>query len=73
MWLAQFDSRSFSWLAAGRTEQHAIETMLQMLAAHSELHSLEPGWYGTADISTTEIKAGDGFRDYTLMIKETVQ
>jgi len=68
MFIATYESRHFSFIAAGSSIPHAIEVMMATLSKHAATYQLKSDWYYTEDIMVKEMKPGDGYRDFSKIL-----
>jgi hypothetical protein len=66
IFLATLESRSFSFQAAGKTRQQAIDALIKGLYSHARQFNLEPDWFSIdSDIGCTELVLDQAYRDYS--------
>lgn len=71
VFLANFESRSFSFNACGETRQQAIDALVKGLEAHTKAFNLESDWFSIdSDIGCMEMQIGCAYRDYSLIKSE---
>ena len=74
MFIATYESRHYSFMAAGNDYHDCFSTMIATLRAHGAENHLPyhrgNTWWEDDDINMMEINPGDGYRDYTKIIYE---
>lgn len=68
LYVASYESRSFTFTGAGTTPAEARAVLLSALQVHTRQYDLEPGWYYPDDIVEHTLTAGAGYRDYERLV-----
>lgn len=75
VWVAEYESRNFSFLAVGHTKAEAYDAMIRTLTLHGEQYGCEPEWFrsrldGDVGMNVFRVLVGGlGVRDYSQMIE----
>lgn len=72
MFIATYESRHYSFMAAGEDYYDCLSNMMSTLAVHGANNGLPSGggeyWWDETGINILEINPGDGYRDYTKIL-----
>lgn len=72
MFIATYESRHYSFMAAGEDYHDCLSNMISTLVVHGANNGLPSGggkyWWEYSDINILEINPGDGYRDYTKIL-----
>jgi hypothetical protein len=63
IWYASYESRHFTFEAAGLTEEEARTNLEKGLLAHKQECSLTDDWYEPDDIQVFEMEVGQAYRE----------
>jgi hypothetical protein len=65
IFLATFDSRSYSFFGSGRTAGQAFCALDLAVRLHTTQNNLNHDWYDRSDYNIKEMTVGEGYRDET--------
>jgi len=63
MWIAEYDSSHFSFVAVGEQRVRAIYALKRGLRKHGEEYGCDPHWWDNDGINTYQIQMGECLRD----------
>lgn len=69
MWIASWESRNFSFMAMGKSKEHAKDALTDGLRAHGKQYGLEGDWFARQyddwheEINYVRLAAGECARD----------
>ena len=64
VYLASYDSRSFSFKAISKTRKGAIQALTKGLDNHTTEYHCDPDWYYPDSIQVEEIALDTAYRDF---------
>jgi hypothetical protein len=67
MFIAQFDSRNFAFIALGESAEAAEAAMIKGLEVHSEKMNISPDWWTVDDFKIEDCPVGGCLLDYSLL------
>lgn len=74
MWIAEYDSRNFSFIAVGESETHAKVALVEGLKQHAKQYGIEENWFtylyesveewlDDGEVNVVELQMGQCARD----------
>ena len=62
-WVAEYESRSFDFLAVDDTQAGARESLRSGLVRHADAYGLDRDWFDIEDANVYAVPAGECLRD----------